>query len=209
MSRTVFDPEGLRPEWADNFNPSVSSGLTSSSLSNLGVEDLSGVEWVKFFFGGTQFRIRKANTNRLYEKFRKKSNKKGLRAKCTTRSPMVANFVRDFTDARFVSIRSSLPRPQNTEYDVHVSPRFLGLGMCGFDQATTAQLLCRYISIVDVVRQGQQKIRTFAVLSGAASPPFLIFARRTEIACKILIGAPRRTRTSNFFLKRELLYQLS
>ena len=94
---------------ADNFNPSVSSGLTSSSLSNLGVEDLSGVEWVKFFFGGTQFRIRKANTNRLYEKFRKKSKKKGLRAECTARSPMVANFVRDFTDAPFASMRSSPP----------------------------------------------------------------------------------------------------
>ena len=35
--------------------------------------------------------------------------------------------------------------------------------MCGLDQATMAQSLSCYISIIDACRQGQQKIRTFAV----------------------------------------------
>ena len=54
---------------------------------------------------------------------------------------------------------------EDTEYDLHTLPRFLWLGMCGFDQATMTRLLCRYNSITDVCRQGQQKIRTFAVSS--------------------------------------------
>jgi len=35
--------------------------------------------------------------------------------------------------------------------------------MCGFDQATVAQSLCRYASIIDAIRQGQQKIGISAV----------------------------------------------
>jgi len=40
---------------------------------------------------------------------------------------------------------------------------FFQFEVCGFDQATMAQSLYRYISIIGAFRQGQQKIRTFAV----------------------------------------------
>jgi len=55
------------------------------------------------------------------------------------------------------------PRNQANRFCTQATPLCFLLGMCGFDQATTAQSLSHYISIIDACRQGQQKTRTLAV----------------------------------------------
>ncbi len=52
---------------------------------------------------------------------------------------------------------------EDCQHDLHLSPRFLGLEMCDFDQATMAQSDCFYPTIFNCIRQGQQKIRTLAI----------------------------------------------
>src|SRR3989344_3124273 len=55
------------------------------------------------------------------------------------------------------------PRNQANRFCTQATPPSFLLGMCGLDQATMAQSLSCYISIIDACRQGQQKNRTFAV----------------------------------------------
>ena len=55
------------------------------------------------------------------------------------------------------------PRSQANRFCTQATPPSFWLGMCGFNRATMTRLLCRYHSITDSCRQGQQKIRTFAV----------------------------------------------
>lgn len=54
------------------------------------------------------------------------------------------------------------PRNQANRFCTQATPPSFWLGMCDFDQATMAQSLCHYRSIINYCCQWQQKIRTFA-----------------------------------------------